>query len=179
MPKIFISAHPFLRRDIRHLSAICHSLVVCTQLHPLPLCVCFQHADLTYSFGFASVDAARVLLEQGPLVTATDQDPTCHIGKGRRDNNPKGAWMRRSLARCSLARGPAFRDCSWLWPREMAKRPPLVVIARGEQEENGGGANKKNKLPLDLSVLHHRHRRKDAMKILLRQMTAIFKEIRR
>lgn len=70
-----------------------------------------------------------------------------------------------------LARGPAFRAKSFLWPTETATE---ISASRSTREQGEIGEGAKKKLPLDLALLRNRHRRKDIMKILIRQVGVIF-----
>lgn len=118
---------------------------------------------LHYAAGMGYVDVARELLGEGYLETDTDDEgcrPGCLIGKAWTEKNAaKDRWMRRLLAL-----GPAFRACSWLWPRKSATET-AVNDSTGKQGKVRNRAKKKKTVPVDLGVLRHRRRPKDTLKL--------------
>lgn len=120
------------------------------------------------------VDTVRVLLVEGSLETATDVNgcrPACLMREAWAETDPsKKAWMR-----LSLARAPAFRACSWLWPTESTSEISTGIAVR-EEGEIDDGLKKTKRIPLHLGVFRHRRRHwKDTLKILVRYLKPIYK----
>lgn len=116
--------------------------------------------------GESHVDTVRLLLMEGSLETATDENgcrPACLIGQTLVEKNP----LNQPLVRVLLARGPALRADFWLWPRESAAETSPCSSAQ-EQAGADEGSKKMKRVPLDPGMLRRRHSRKDTMTILVR-----------
>ncbi|CAM9281508.1 unnamed protein product [Sphacelaria rigidula] len=105
-------------------------------------------------------EVARVCLEEGCLETARTnrgETPACTIG--RQVNGPfvktTPTTKEHARLRVLLARGPAFRARSYLWPHTRPKRPAEVA---GSNDERVAVKHKLMPLPVAMSALRYRRK---------------------